>query len=148
MKRYALLLLLSSALNAHVIDFDSDVCLELSSETKYKTCDDLRVVLDDKYVIIPEDFEVDLNTIPQLLRRWINPPDPETLLALLLHEYLYTGVLPYSRYESDVIFYETMRTYNISRTKSYLMYKSFRMFNSRNWKGYNYDNGEEPTGIA
>jgi hypothetical protein len=63
-------------------------------------------------IYIPEGFETDLGSIPQLLQG-IFPKDGKAMFAYILHDYLYyTGM--YSQWECDSMLDEAMGTLGVS----------------------------------
>ena len=96
----------------------------------------------DEKVTVPVGFRTDFATVPWGL--WnVFPPDGEYSQAAVLHDYLYY-VQVYTRYKSDLIFYEAMGVLGVPGWRRSMMYMAVRMCG---WLGWRRRRKEKKDGI-
>ena len=85
-------------------------------------------------LIIPEGFETDLASIPQILQNII-PLIGNHLQAAIVHDMCYRSKVGVSKKDADDMFYDAMRSLGVSWWKAQTMYQAVRMFGGRTFKG-------------
>ncbi len=94
-------------------------------------------------LIVPTDYKFDLASIPRLVW-WLIAPFELSILAPLLHDYLYEhkGRLPdgsidpvreYTRRDADFLFLQAMRHEGVGRWRRTLAYLAVRRFGWIYW---------------
>jgi hypothetical protein len=118
------------------VRFLNDVCIKPYSGYHYLTCNPISVQINDDTVTVPAGFETDLASIPRIAWPVISPMKSYLVQPAILHDWMYHVSCGYSRYESDVIFYEAMRVEGVSGFKAGLIYYAVRWFG---WPFYSGD---------
>jgi hypothetical protein len=108
------------------VQFISSACIRPYYGYHYLTCHPLEVWINDRLLIIPDEFETDLATIPRVAWPIISPMHSSLIRPALLHDWLYNNDEGYSRLESDLIFYGALRDEHISRLQADIIYYSVR----------------------
>lgn len=115
------------------VRFYDEICIQPYSEYNYLTCHDIHVAINDEILIIPKNFETDLASIPRIFWPIMNPSYSEIMGPAILHDFLYHNPLFYSRYDSDLIFYDAMINNDMGIIESNIVYFSVRIFGGNHY---------------
>ena len=82
---------------------------------------------------VPAGFETDFASVPRLL--WpLFPPTGPWLEASIVHDFCYSGQVPFSRFLADALFRELMKLYGVPLWRRVLMYYAVRLFGWLWWR--------------
>ena len=86
---------------------------------------------------VPAGFITDGASIPRFLWRICgHPMSTKRLPVAIFHDYLYAGVLPFSREDADQIYRDGLiKPLGFPRWKANLEYYALRLFGGSHWKG-------------
>lgn len=116
------------------IYFLDDTCIVPGKKYKYHTCHEMRIVIDDNWIIIPKDFETDIASIPRPLWSIIPPVRADIMQAAILHDHLYRHPCFYNRKDADLIFYQILRENGVYYITANAMYFGVRLFGGSSFK--------------
>lgn len=105
-------------------------CIVPFMKGNYLTCNTINITINNKNIVIPQNFKTDGISSPNVLSSVFPHIDPETLETAILHDYLYESC-EYSRKEADRIFYTALLQKNVSHIKAKLMYLGVRHFGDK-----------------
>lgn len=134
----ASMMLISSACasiseSSAVVTFHSSVCIKPHKAYHYMTCAPITVTVDNSTLVIPQDFDTDLASIPRWLWSIIAPSRSEFIPASILHDYLYTCHNGFERQQVDRIFYNVLLANGVPKLRAYQMYVAVRLFGKSNF---------------
>ncbi len=131
-------LLLSASMmgcpNKHMVYFPDKPCLIPTYNYMWLTCDDFHVLVDGVPLIVPKGFKTDLASIPRILWSLESPYKYSTIAPSILHDYLYSYPMHYTRKEIDSIFYNALVWSGTSKTLSSIYYVGVRLFGRSHFK--------------
>jgi hypothetical protein len=110
------------------VRFYNPICIQPYKNYHYLTCYPLIVDINHQTIIVPENFETDLASVPRIAWPVISPMKSYLVRPAVLHDWMYHAKTGYSRYEADLIFYHAMRIEGMGRIKACLIYRTVRMF--------------------
>ena len=141
MKQYLLIVLCMAALVTGCLlksddDFDiyfyDDPCIIPKQDYTYLTCAAINVVIDYGgrlvSLTIPAEFTTDLASIPRWLWPIIAPTRSDIMGAAILHDYLYSDHMGFTRSEIDEIFLQALLDSGTPMLRAYEMYLAVRVF--------------------
>lgn len=109
------------------VEFLNEACIKPHHGYYYQTCEDINVLVDNEPVIIPEQMNTDLASIPKWLYSFIAPSYSAFVAPAILHDYLYKCPY-YDRKTTDLIFYNALMTQNAGPYSSLMMFWAVRIF--------------------
>lgn len=112
------------------IYFADVACIKPHKDYHYMTCAPIAVTIGDSFLIVPENFDTDLASIPHWLWSFIAPTRSDFMEASILHDYLYTCHSGFSRKDIDGIFYQSLVINGVPKLRAALMYLAVRLFGS------------------
>lgn len=86
-------------------------------------------------IIVPSGFITDLASIPRIFHRIVNPCKTGTRRPAIVHDYLYSGATPLTRYQADLMLYDALRECGINWLLANAMYYAVRMGGASHWRG-------------
>lgn len=117
------------------VRFNDEACIKPFKGYRYLTCKNMSVTINNKTIIVPQDYQTDLASIPRWLWPIIAPTNSSFIAPSILHDYLYSCI-GYTRKEADDIFYHALIESDVSSMRAYEMYLAVRLFG-----GSHYDCG-------
>lgn len=120
----------------------TSTCIKPMIGYHYKTCKEIRFVVNDQEFEIPANFETDLASIPKVAWPIMAPAHSSLIRPAIIHDWFYRKTCDFSRYQTDLIFYHMLRNDGVSSTRASIMYYAVRMFG---WNYYNEDYCDERT---
>lgn len=118
----------------HQINFLNEACIIPLKGYNYKTCKDIRVVIDGKNFIIPKDFETDLASIPRALWPILAPQYTGFVAPAILHDYLYRCNNHLSRKYADEVLYSALITEDVTPYTASKFYAGVRLFGGSHYE--------------
>lgn len=112
----------------HAVKFMNHGCISPLAAYNYKTCDDLKVDVDGKELVIPKGFETDLASIPKWYWSIISPSKSEIIEPSILHDYYYRCAKPTTRLYADEVFYYAMLQKGVDTYTAGKLYLAVRIF--------------------
>ena len=134
---YITLSLLIISVPVHEIDFINETCIKPYKNYDYHTCDDMHVLIDGDYYVIPKGFKTDLASIPRVLWSIIAPQYTNYVAPAILHDYLYSCGNIGSRKWADEILYNALISEDVSKSTSLKFYFSVRIFGANHFDEHN-----------
>ena len=125
---YLALTYVAGCAHFHQIKFINEACIIPFKGYDYKTCKDMRVIIDDKNYIIPQGFETDLASIPRLLWPIFAPQYSNFVAPAILHDYLYRCNNHLTRLFADEVLYSALITENVTAFTASKFYLGVRLF--------------------
>ena len=120
----------------HRVKFMNQACIIPFKGYDYKTCQNMRVTIDDKKYTVPKGFETDLASIPRLLWPIFAPQYSGFVAPAILHDYLYRCNNNITRQFADVVLYSALITEDVTAFTASKFYLGVRLFG-----GSHYVNG-------
>jgi hypothetical protein len=118
----------------HPVVFVNQACIIPFKGFDYKTCQAMKVTIDDKKYIIPKSFETDLASIPRLLWPLFAPQYSGFVAPAILHDYLYRCPNDISREFADEVLYSALIVENVSPFTASKFYLGVRLFGHSHFK--------------
>ena len=146
---YTATAMLVSCANEHSILFLNDACIKPFNRYDYHTCEPLKVLIDGKLFIVPQNFTTDLASIPRPIWPILAPQYSAFVAPAILHDYLYRCGCIISRKFADDVLFSALIANGVSTYTSSKFYIAVRIFGRRNFnksqeicirKGYGYLN--------
>lgn len=100
----------------------------------FQLTDPFMVSIDSRLITIPRGFITDLASIPRFLWSFYSPSETVTILPAVIHDYMYSCVTEYNRYEADNIFYYALRENGMRKFKALKYYYAVRWFGWAHYK--------------
>ena len=116
------------------IEFLEKPCIKSLEGKNYLTCDRIEVMINDDYVVVPNNFKTDLATIPKWYWRFLSPLKIDIVAPSILHDYLYSCPSYYTRDEIDNIFYNSLKENGVSMLGSYSMFIVARLLGASHFQ--------------
>ena len=85
-------------------------------------------------IIVPKGFQTDFASIPRLFWNIVSPESPYIREASVIHDWLYTQKVIYTRKQADEILRAAMIELGASRYLAGIVYWSVRIFGGSHWK--------------
>lgn len=126
-----------------VVYSEDSICLWPLPEGLFTICSPLDFHVGPNIIVIPRGFTSDLSSIPRVLWPLYSPTDYDTISPAILHDYLYTKHLNYSRYEIDKIFYLALRSNGMPMLSSFNYWAMVRIFGGQHFKENNGSSSQE-----
>ena len=133
---YCAFLYLVGCSHFHRVKFINQACIVPFQGYDYKTCQKMRVTIDDKLYVVPKGFETDLASIPRLLWPIFAPQYSGFVAPAILHDYLYRCNNNITRVFADEVLYSALITENVTPFTASKFYIGVRIFG-----GSHYSNG-------
>ena len=94
--------------------------------------DKFRVYEDYHYwgICVPKGFTTNGADIPRILWSLFPPNSPESLSAVVIHDYMCAKIGVFTYKEADEMFYEAMIEIGVSKWKAKLFYKSCSIYHT------------------
>lgn len=102
-------------------------CIIPIDEFKYKTCQEVSVIIGEKIITVPDGFETDLASIPRLFWSIDSPSDGFSMTPAIIHDYLYT-CSNFNRLFADTALYTMLIADGLSSFTALKFYFAVRMF--------------------
>lgn len=112
----------------HAVKFLNEACIIPLIRYEYKTCNPMRVTIDDKKYIVPKSFETDLASIPRLLWPIFSPQYSGFVAPAILHDYLYRCPNDISRKFADEVLYSALISSHVPPFIASKFYLGVRLF--------------------
>ena len=112
----------------HRVKFINQACIVPFKGYDYKTCQNMRVTIDDKEYTVPKGFETDLASIPRLLWPIFAPQYSGFVAPAILHDYLYRCNNNITRQFADEILYSALITEEVTAFTASKFYLGARLF--------------------
>lgn len=116
----ALPLLLSGCLTyvdkdlPHTVYFQNIPCVQPHDKYRYRTCDDMNVVIDDVVYKVPAGFDTDFASIPQVFWWRVAPFKANLVASAILHDHMYACPDILTRRYADDVFYSALISEGVS----------------------------------
>ena len=123
--------------NFHQVKFMNQACIIPIVGYDYKTCQAMRVIIDEKKYTVPKNFETDLASIPRLLWPIFAPQYSGFVAPAILHDYLYRCNNDITREFADEVLYSALITKNVTPFMASKFYLGVRLFG-----GSHFEHGE------
>ena len=120
----------------HRVKFENQACIVPFKGYEYKTCQKMKVLIDDKKYVVPKGFETDLASIPRLLWPIFAPQYSGFVAPAILHDYLYRCNNNITRVYADEVLYSALITEDVTAFTASKFYLGVRLFG-----GSHYMNG-------
>lgn len=133
---YLSLIFMVGCAHFHQVIFLNEACIKPFKGYYYRTCQRMRVTIDDHKYIIPKNFETDLASIPRFLWPILAPQYTGFVAPAILHDYLYRCNPHGDRQFADEVLYSALITENVTPFTASKFYLGVRLFG-----GTHYDNG-------
>jgi len=121
----------------HRVKFMNQACIIPFKGYDYKTCQNMRVTIDDKKYTVPKGFETDLASIPRLLWPIFAPQYSGFVAPAILHDYLYRCNNNITRQFADEVLYSALITEDVTAFTASKFYLGVRLFG-----GSHFEHGE------
>lgn len=131
---YAILAFYVWCAKFHTITFLDEACIKPYHRYDYRTCADMRVIIDGETIIIPENFKTDLASIPRILWTIFEPQYSGFVAPAILHDYLYQCHHNHTRKFADEVLFSALKYEHVSRFTASKFYMAVRLFG---WSHYN-----------
>jgi hypothetical protein len=118
----------------HPVKFLNKACIIPFEGYEYKTCQPLRVTIDDKKYTVPKSFETDLASIPRLLWPILAPQYSNFVAPAILHDYLYRCNPGITRLYADEVLYSALIAANVTAFTASKFYLGVRLFGESHFK--------------
>lgn len=112
-------------------------CIRPYHAYQYKTCSELRLMINAYPLTIPPNFQTDLASIPRFYWPILSPMHSAFVSPAILHDYLYQCPERLTRYEIDNIFFYALRAQKVSTYNALKMYYAVRWFGGKYFHGGN-----------
>lgn len=112
----------------HRVQFQNQACIVPYKDYDYKTCQKMRVSVDDAQYIIPKGFQTDLASIPRFLWPIFAPQYTGFVAPAILHDYLYRCNNHITRLYADEVLYSALITENVTPFTASKFYIGVRLF--------------------
>lgn len=109
-------------------------CIKPMVDYQYKTCHDIKFIVNKKRFLIPKNFETDLASIPKIIWPIVSPAHSSLMRPAIIHDWFYRKNCKFSRFQTDLIFYYMLKNDGISEFSATTMYAAVRIFG---WNYYN-----------
>lgn len=112
----------------HTVNFNNEACIIPLKKYNYKTCQKIRVTIDDKKYVIPKGFKTDLASIPRILWPIIAPQYSGFIAPSILHDYLYRCNNHVTRLYADEVLYSALIVENVTAFTASKFFLAVRLF--------------------
>ncbi|CAB4149030.1 Campylobacter phage CGC-2007, Cje0229 [uncultured Caudovirales phage] len=119
--------------NDFEVTFHDVACIKPFKGYHYLTCKNLDVSINHITIIIPQDYQTDLASIPRWLWPFVAPTNSSFIAPSILHDYLYS-CKGYTRREADDIFYRALIKNEVNMLRAYEMYLAVRIFGGKHYE--------------
>ncbi len=120
--------------NFHQVKFINEACIIPIIGYDYKTCQPMRVTIDERKYIIPKNFKTDLASIPRVLWPLLAPQYSGFIAPAILHDYLYRCNDNTTRQFADEVLYSALITKNVTPFMASKFYLGARLFGESHFK--------------
>lgn len=114
--------------NFHRVTFLNEPCIIPFHGYNYKTCQSIRVTIDEKNYTVPKNFETDLASVPRVLWPVFAPIYSDFVAPAILHDYLYRCNNAITRKFADEVLYSALITENVTPFMASKFYLGVRLF--------------------
>jgi len=125
---FSTLFLITCTIKHHSVEIYPGICIIPTQGYQYKTCVNINVDIDGKLLVIPKGFRTDLATIPRFYWSILSPNKSELIAPSVLHDFLYSCSMQYTRKEVDDIFYLALMKNHVGTYTSTKVYLAIRLF--------------------
>lgn len=136
---YFSLVIVAGCARFHSVTFLNEACIKPSKGYEYRTCQPMRIKIDDKKFIIPKNFKTDLASIPRILWPVFAPQYSGFVAPAILHDYLYRCDNDVNRKYADEVLYSALITEQVTTFTASKFYTAVRLFG---WSHFHKHHGE------
>lgn len=117
----------------HKVEFENAPCIKPNG-ARFRTCDELNVLIDNNPYSVPAGFDTDLASVPNLFWSVLSPAEAKMMAPAILHDYMYQCPNILSRRYADDVFYSALVQEDMRVSSAYQMYSVIRMFGDKYFK--------------
>ena len=110
------------------IEILSPVCIKAFKEYEYKICHDIELMINGEKYVIPANFKTDLASIPKIIWPVLSPAHSSLMVPAIVHDWFYRMTGDFTRLQTDLIFYQLLRDYGVSKLQANAIYYAVRAF--------------------
>lgn len=130
-------IILVACTTKHSVLFLNEACIKPYKRYDYHTCEDMNVVIDGDYYVVPKDFQTDLASIPRVLWPILAPQYAGFVAPAILHDYLYSCGNLGTRKWADEVLYSALISEGVTRYTASKFYLGVRLFGGRHFDDKN-----------